>query len=185
RELVFTPRYPFQSGLKYRARYIPTAIDGSPAAVVTEFMIPTSRADPVVRVAAIYPSPDTLPENLLKFYIHFSGPMSRGDAYSHVRLLDDTGQPVAAPFLELGEELWNPDMTRFTLFFDPGRIKHGLVSRQELGPALTAGKIYTLVIDAAWQDEQHRPLVASAKKTFRTAPADTRQPDPVRWQIKS
>jgi hypothetical protein len=45
------------------------------------------------------------------------------------------------------QELWNPEMTRFTLFFEPGRIKQGLVSRQELGPSLTSGRTYTLVID--------------------------------------
>ena len=33
---------------------------------------------------------------------------------------------------------------RFTLFFDPGRIKRGLLSQQELGIALHEGKRYTL-----------------------------------------
>jgi hypothetical protein len=136
-----------------------------------------------VQVTAIYPSADELPENLLKFYIHFSGPMSRGEAYRHVRLLNGSGEPVPWPFLELGEELWNPEMTRFTLFFEPGRIKQGLVPRLEMGPALASGGTYTLVVDEAWPDAAHRPLSQSARKTFRAAPADRRQPDPARWGI--
>ena len=51
------------------------------------------------------------------------------------------------PFLELDEELWSPDGTRFTLIFDPGRIKRGLKPREEVGPVLEAGKSYSLVID--------------------------------------
>ena len=47
-----------------------------------------------------------------------------------------------APFLELDEELWSPDGTRFTLVFDPGRIKRGLKPREEAGPILEAGKSY-------------------------------------------
>jgi hypothetical protein len=184
-ELVFVPRYPFQPGVKYRARFH-LAVDGvSASARQTEFMLPAPPQDPVHRVVAIYPSSDELPENLLRFYIHFSGPMSRGEAYRHVRLLDDAGQTVSAPFLELGEELWNPEMTRFTLFFDPGRIKQGLVPRLEMGPALESGRSYTLIVDKDWEDSQHRALIESAKKVFRAGPADAVQPDPSRWRITS
>ncbi len=49
--------------------------------------------------------------------------MSRGDSYRHIQLRDAKGKAVELPFLELGEELWNPDMTRLTLFIDPGRVK--------------------------------------------------------------
>ena len=181
--LVFTPRYPFQPGLKYRARFDPAVLGAADPPVETEFEIPAPPREPVTRVAAIYPSADVLPENLLKFYIHFSGPMSRGEAYRRIRLLDDAGQPVPAPFLEMDEELWNPEMTRFTLFFEPGRIKQGLVSREEMGPALVSGKTYTLEIDAAWQDGEGRPLVEAGRKTFRAGDADRVQPNPSRWRI--
>ncbi|HEV8292515.1 MAG TPA: hypothetical protein VGP94_11360, partial [Tepidisphaeraceae bacterium] len=184
-ELVFTPRYPFQPGLKYRTRYEPLVLGKAEAPTESEFTIPAPSKEPVARVVAIYPSSDELPENLLKFYIHFSAPMSRGEAYRRVQLLDDAGKLVAWPFLELSEELWNPEMTRFTLFFEPGRVKQGLVPRQELGPALVSGRSYTLVIDGAWRDGENRPLVQSAKKTFRVGPADHTQPDPSRWQINS
>jgi hypothetical protein len=182
-QLVFAPRYPFQPGVNYRARFEPSVLSLTEATIVSEFSIPAPSAERAVRVVAIYPTSDELPENLLKFYIHFSGPMSRGEAYQHIHLLDDKGQPVAGAFLELEEELWNPQMTRFTLFFDPGRMKHGLVSQMQLGPALMAGKTYTLTIDAAWHDSEGRPLVQSVTKTFRATAAERRQPDPSRWRI--
>ena len=93
------------------------------------------------RVAAVYPSRDFLPENLLHFYIHFSAPMSRGEAYQRIKLIDSTGKPVDAPFLELDEELWSPDGTRFTLIFDPGRIKRGLRPREEVGTGAGVGQV--------------------------------------------
>ena len=34
----------------------------------------------------IYPSMNVLPENQLKFYIHFSSAMARGFAYDHISL---------------------------------------------------------------------------------------------------
>jgi hypothetical protein len=182
-ELFFTPRYPLQPGITYRTRIdlAPLNISAGPKELTVS--IPSSSADAITRVVEIYPSSDALPENLLKFYIHFSGAMSLGEAYRHVYLLDEKNQPVAQPFLELDEELWNSTMTRFTLFFDPGRIKHGLVSQMQLGAALQAGHTYQLVIDAEFHDAHGRAMGQAASKTFRALPAERRQPDPARWRI--
>ncbi|MCH7864908.1 MAG: hypothetical protein IIC56_06820, partial [Proteobacteria bacterium] len=98
----------------------------------------------------VYPSADVLPENLLKFYLHFSAPMSRGDSYQHIRLVRQNGSVVDLPFLELDQELWDRRQTRLTLLFDPGRIKRGLKPHEEVGPALKPGRRYTLEIDAHW-----------------------------------
>src|SRR5258706_7971237 len=184
-ELAFSPRYPFQEGLTYRARFDPAVRGWKWSPMEVQLLIPARSKEPVTRVTAIYPSSDVLPENLLKFYIHFSGPMSRGEAYRRVQLLDEAGKPVESPFLELSEELWNGEMTRFTLFFEPGRVKEGLVPRQEMGPALVRGHTYSLTIDGGWLDGENRPLAEAAKKTFRVGPADHAQPDPSRWQINS
>jgi hypothetical protein len=181
--IVFTPKYPLREGLAYRARFDAAAVGGI-GAIESVLKIPAPSAAPVVHVGAVYPSADELPENLLKFYIHFTGPMSRGEAYERVRLLDEDGREVSRPFLELGEELWNQEMTRFTLFFEPGRIKQGLVPRREMGLALTRGKTYTLEVDASWQDDRGRPLVETFRKTFQVAGPDARQPDPARWIIE-
>jgi hypothetical protein len=184
-EIVFTPRYPFVAGMKYRAKFDASVLGKGQGPIETEFAIAAVSQTPVARVAAIYPSGDELPENLLKFYIHFSAPMSRGEAYQRVQLVDQDGKVVREPFLELSEELWNPQMTRFTLFFEPGRVKEGLVPRAEMGPALVKGRSYTLVVDGEWRDGEGRAMVESAKKTFRVVAADHGQPDPSRWLINS
>jgi hypothetical protein len=136
-------------------------------------------------VTAIYPTRATQPENLLRFYIHFSAPMSRGEAYRHIRLLDASGQPINDPFLELEEELWSGDGRRFTLLFDPGRIKRGLKPREELGPVLMAGRSYALVVDPGWLDAEGHPLKAGLRKVFRTGPADATSPDPKTWTVRA
>src|SRR5205823_11683424 len=137
--LRFEPRFPLQRGLRYqvvfRQALLPDANIQKPD-VNAEFMIPKLAAGPPTVVEHVYPSRDKLPENQLKFYLHFSAPMSRGEAYQQIQLLDEKGKVVELPFLELDEELWDPDGKRFTLFFDPGRIKRGLKPREEVGPAL-------------------------------------------------
>jgi hypothetical protein len=62
---------------------------------------------PTTVVSQVYPTAEVLPENLLKFYVHFSAPMSSGHIYDHIRLIgDSTGKEVELPFLEIDEELW-------------------------------------------------------------------------------
>jgi hypothetical protein len=134
-------------------------------------------------VDRVYPSAAVLPENQLKFYIHFSGPMRRGRAYELVHLVDASGREAEAPFLELGEELWDPGGTRFTLFFDPGRIKRGLLPREEVGPPLEAGERYSLVIDSAWLDAGGAPLKEPFRKEFVVRAPDYDPPDPRAWAI--
>ncbi len=101
-----------------------------------------------------------------------------------IQLLDDTDHPVNDPFLELAEELWSHDGTRFTLLFDPGRIKRGLKPRQEVGPVLEAGKAYMLVIDRDWLDAKGNPLRSGFRKSFRAGPPDETSPDPKTWKIE-
>ena len=58
----------------------------------------------------------------------------------HVSLLDDHGKPVVDPFLPVDGELWNADRTRYTVFFDPGRQKRGILPNREMGFSLAAGQ---------------------------------------------
>lgn len=185
--ILFEPRFPLQAGLTYRVEidlsHMPGgSVKSSP--IVLRLSIPEAPAGPVTKIVQVYPTRATLPENQLKFYVQFSGPMRRGEAYRRVRLFDETrGAEVEYPFLELGEELWSPDGTRFTLFFDPGRIKRGLRPREEVGPSLEAGHAYTLTFDAAWQDASGRPLADGVRKRFKVGPPDDTQPDVQRWTV--
>ncbi|KZN61228.1 Ig-like domain-containing protein [Pseudoalteromonas luteoviolacea] len=100
-----------------------------------------------VHVSAVYPTADTLPENLLRFYIYFNHAMRTENTHSHIYLTDEYSRRLDGVFLENRFSLWSPDRTRLTLLFDPGRVKTGLVAHNTLGRALETGKTYNLVID--------------------------------------
>jgi hypothetical protein len=179
RALRFTPRFALTPGTQYRLAY---------RDAVTLVTFPFSMADrpqgAPTSITRIYPTADSLPENQLKFYIHFSAPMGRGEAYRHLHLLGPAGE-VDLPFLELGEELWDKAMRRFTLLFDPGRIKRGLKPREEVGPVLEEGQHYTLVVDRDWPDAQGRPLSAEARKSFHVLPPAGAPLDTATWRFES
>ncbi len=182
--LRFEPRFPLVPGVRYRVVLNPAELpggSGKPLAVVLS--LPRPQRKPTAVVTTVYPSADRLPENLLKFYIHFSAPMSQGGSYRHVKLLDARGKPIDLPFLELDQELWDPSGTRFTLFLDPGRIKRGLKPREEAGPVLEEGKRYTLVIERTWKDADGAPLKESFRKKFHVAAPDDKPPDQKTWKL--
>jgi hypothetical protein len=183
----FEPRFPLEAGLVYRAtlqpQRVPGATNASAKPLSAAFQVPARKPGAATVIARIYPSGSVVPENLLKFYVHFSGPMSRGHIYDHIHLLDETGKAVELPFLEIDEELWNPEMTRLTLFIDPGRIKRGVKPLEDIGPALESGKRYTLLLDKAWEDGAGNSLKESFQKTFQVGPPDREPPDPTRWKI--
>lgn len=184
--LRFEPQFTLEPGVTYRAVFLPGKLPGASGnSVITATFTPPPRdLTPTTVVSQIYPSADVLPENLLKFYIHFSAPMRRGGIYEHIRLLDATGKAVELPFLEIDEELWNQDFTRLTLFIDPGRIKRGVKPLEEIGPSMEAGKSYKLVIDREWRDGNGAPLIANFEKAFRVGPADRQPPDQTQWQVQ-
>ena len=184
----FTPQFPLEPGLTYRAVLRPGNLPGAEANDVSlsaTFILPAEKREPTTTVSAVYPSGSELPENLLKFYLHFSAPMSRGGIYEHIRLENESGQAIELPFLEIDEELWNRDMTRLTLFIDPGRIKRGVQPLEEIGPALEAGKRFKLVIGRAWEDAEGAPLASSFEKTFAVNAPDRTPPDLRNWQIET
>ncbi len=184
----FEPKFPLEPGVTYRASFdpgqLPNARTSGGNFVTSTFRIPAAVAMPTTIVTGIYPSARVLPENLLKFYLTFSAPMSRGHIYDHIHLLNESGQPVELPFLEIDEELWDPEMKRLTLFLDPGRIKRGLRPLEEVGPALENGKQYTLRIAREWRDASGAPLKVGFEKQFAVGAPDREPPDPTLWTIK-
>ncbi len=179
--LSFEPRFPLERGVRYRAEYRAPGV----AAVVARFELPADTAPPTTVVRQVYPSAAVLPENQLKFYVHFSAPMTRGAAYQNIRIRDADAKIIELPFLELDEELWDPRMTRLTLLIDPGRIKRGVKPLEDIGPVFEDGKQYALTIEAAWRDAAGRPLRERFEKKFRVGPADRMPPELSRWKLQA
>ena len=177
--LVFRPQYPLTAGARYRAVF--HAPGGKP--VEATFDGPPRQTVPMTRVDHVYPSADVLPSNDLKLYIYFSAPMSRGEAWEHLHLLDADGKVLPDIFLEFGQELWDAGNRRLTVWFDPGRIKRGLTSNVKLGPPIEEGKRYTLAIDSGWHDARGVALIAGYKKVFQGGPADRAAPDLQKWHV--
>ncbi|MEP7362373.1 MAG: Ig-like domain-containing protein [Acidobacteriota bacterium] len=176
--MQWTPKYPLTEGLTYRA------VLGLKPLLARSFTIPRTEREPT-RLLAIYPTANQLPENMLKMYLHFSAPMSRGEAYRRVRLLDANGAPVELAILEIAQELWDRSGTRLTILFDPGRIKRDLLPNKEVGPPLQAGRAYELAIDAAWPDANGLPLAAPVSKKFTVGPADRHPPEASSWKLST
>ena len=183
--LRFTPRFPLKGGLSYRAEvFLPAANSSSaPARYEKVFTLVAPPRPAAAKVVAAYPSAATLPDNHLRFYLHFSAPMSRGEAYEHLALLKANGEPVLRPFLEIGEELWDNSGKRLTLLLDPGRVKRGLSPREEHGPILETGGKYTLVITKGWRDASGQPLTEDFKKSFSAGPPVEAAIDYEAWKI--
>jgi hypothetical protein len=177
--LTFHPRFGITAGVHYHAVLL---MKGT--RIEATFDGPPISTNALTRVDRVYPSTDVLPSNALRLYIYFSAPMSRGEAWPHIHLIDaDTHRPVEMPFLELDQELWDQNNQRLTVLFDPGRIKRGLVPTTTIGPSVVEGKRYKLVIDREWHDARGVRLVEGFEKPFRGGPSDRVTPDPAKWRV--
>jgi hypothetical protein len=186
--LTFVPLFPFDPGRAYRVAFDPSRLpvhvaDRQPDVVATVVRVPAVATEPSTVVTAVHPAADVWPENLLRLYIEFSAPMGNGSARDFVRILDQAGREVTIPFLAIEADFWNPDHTRFTLFFDPGRVKQDIRPNKELGRPLRAGGKYTLEISTDWRDAQNQPLKASYRRAFRVGPADAKPILMSSWRI--
>lgn len=176
--LQFKPRYRLVSEYEYRATY--RKADGSTASL--DYRVPRLRATEPAVVEQVYPSARVLPENHLKFYIHFSKPMREGRAiFDRIHLESEDGTRVEDPWRRT--ELWTEDARRLTLWIHPGRVKTGVNLREDLGPVLEPNRRYTLVIDADAQDADGQPLGRSFTKEFETTVADRQRPQPDQWEL--
>lgn len=135
---------------------------------------PAPREPP--RVVSVHPSGGVLPANTLRAYVQFSRSMGTRDTARRVQLLDDGGREVPLAFVEIAEGLWDPDRTRLTLLFHPGRVKRGVAPGERLGPPLVDGRAYRLRVDAAMADAQGVPMGAPFEHAFRAGPADRESP---------
>jgi hypothetical protein len=173
--LIFEPLIPFTPGLRYEV-----LLENR---LVGEIDIP--QAVPATSLTGIYPSQDTLPENLLKFYFVFSRPMREGHSLAYISLLNAKGDTLPGTFLNLQPELWNAEKTVLTLWLDPGRIKRDLQPNKSQGAPLTKGNHYTLVVSERWPDELGAGLTQSYTKRFVVGAHDMTSPDIKSWTIET
>lgn len=173
--IVFRPLIPFTYDLEYEIRLSGKTID--------EIVIPFPAGSYPPQVIAIYPVNDTLPENLLKFYISFSKPMREGEAVQHIHLIKNNTDTLSDVFLDLQQELWNSDRTMLTIWLDPGRIKRGLQPNKLLGPPLQRNENYQLEINKDWRGENGLSLAQHYSKIFFTIERDSVSPSTNAWTI--
>ena len=162
--LVFAPYFPFEKEMTYIVRTKNTDTDSNYS--YQSFEVGKKDVVDEAEVINIFPSANELPENLFRFYLYFNTPMRKGQALKHIQLIDASGNIDSHAFMEFKQELWSPDGKRLTLIFDPGRIKRGVSTNMELGPALIEGKQYQLVILGVWQDVYGQELSINTIKEF-------------------
>ncbi len=171
---IFEPLVPFTHGLRYEI-----LLDDK---LFLEMEIPVADVT-APELLAIYPSQDTLPENLLKMYFEFTEPMVEGSSLAHITLLRSDRDTMKGTFLDLQPELWNADGTVLTLWLDPGRIKRDLIPNKELGTPLKTNEKYTLLVNKSWKSKNGASLLKSYTKIFITTKRDDFSPDPSAWKI--
>ncbi|WP_428655729.1 hypothetical protein [Runella sp.] len=171
--VIFEPLIPFTEGLRYEV-FLENRL-------LSEIEIPRPIGSP--ELVGMYPTQDTLPENLLKFYFVFSRPMAEGHSLQYITLLDAKGDTLPNTFLNLQPELWNAERTILTLWLDPGRIKRDLQPNKLLGAPLTEGKHYTLWVSDQWPDEQGATLKKTYTKNFVVTARDITSPKIKDWTL--
>jgi hypothetical protein len=188
----FASQFPFDPGRRYVVVFDPARLPppgkGRPQPwrsrrIEATIGLPAPNRRPATRIVEVYPTAREVPENQLRLYIYFSAPMGRHGGLDHVRLLDETGRATEDPFLPLDVDLWNEDRTRYTLLFDPGRVKRGVLPNEQMGRSLIKGRAYTLVVDESWLDAEGQPLAAPFRRGFLVGPPEERPIDPVKWRL--
>jgi hypothetical protein len=187
--LRFTPAFPLDPGRQYEVRFDPSRVPGSAARSATPLVAmvgrPAAATEPSTVVTQVYPSGDEVPENLLRMYVEFSAPMGRRSGIEHLKLLNGSGVEIPGAVLPLDYEFWSPDHRRFTVFFDPGRVKDGILPNREMGRPLTESGQMTLVVSREWRDEHGLALKDDYRRTYRVTHADTRPIDTAAWKIQA
>ena len=172
--LFFRPVVALQNGNIYQVFKAEKKVDS--------FLV---QAGPVTKpfLQEVYPQQDTLPENLLKFTLVFSEPMSAAPPYEYIHLVNTGHDTLHQAFLKQNPALWNQDQTELTLWLDPGRVKRKLTLNKKLGKPLEAGYTYSLIIDKNWRSASGTALGYAYQKQFVTKSADRKKPDIMNWKV--
>lgn len=134
-------------------------------------------------VLSFSPSAEHIPSNTLRLYIQFSESMGRGQVSDHIALLNEQGEVVENPFLNLGWELWDSEQKVVTLLFDPGRIKRGVGPNTQSGSPLKVGETYQLLVKASMQSAMGAPMNEDKLIKYRVGPPMREPLNLLGWHI--
>ena len=177
----FDPAFNLIAGQQYTVAIHQKDSEASPK--LSEFMIQARAENTTPEVVAIYPSSSALPENTLRFYIHFSTPMTPHLSTDFIKLIDKDGKADTNAFMQFKQELWSKDRKRLTLLMDPGRIKRGVAQNITLGPALSAGNTYSIIVEPGWPSANGAQTAPGFNKTFSVAPGLRTLPNTDLWKV--
>lgn len=180
-KLTFTPAFAFEKSQIYTIRVLYQDDRGGVTQALEEFSIPEVEVLSEPHVVGMYPSGNTIPENTLRFYIHFSTPMQPHVSSRYIKLIDASGQVDDSAFMSFKQELWSEDRKRLTLLMDPGRIKRGVAQNLAIGPVLVQGNVYSIRINDGWPSARGEPLPGIFEKTFTANEALRTLPDTQLW----
>lgn len=149
--------------------------------------------EPEPNVVLVQPSAAVVPANLLRLSIVFGAPID-GPVLSRIALQRADGTLLQEAFLQ--QELWSPDGKILTLLLNPGRVKTGLIAREQWGPILHQGDDVILTLDgrsikrwhvdpvdgngpvsSAWKLASVRPATRQALVVTLDGPIDGREAD--------
>jgi hypothetical protein len=185
----FIPMFPLDPGRRYEVTFDASKVTrpGMPRIPNARGVVslPAGTATPSTVVTAVYPSGDAIPENQLRMYVQFSGPMGQQGGLGHIALLDKAGAEITGAMLALDTELWSGDRTRYTLLFDPGRVKREILPNRAMGRPLRRGQTVSLVVKTDWLDARGVPLKSEFRRQYRVGPPDERPLSTLGWHITS
>lgn len=175
-KLLFRPPVPLTPGQVYEVR--------EAGQKLADFSIPSATFATPPEIIRIYPTQDSIPENLLKIYVQFSQPMQHvGNALEFITVYNTTEGKEESIFLPLETELWNRHHDRLTLWLDPGRIKTGLIPNREQGVPLKKGNAYNITMDKKWKTAAGQELTETYHKQWTVTAPDTLKPDVENWKV--
>ena len=175
--VTFIPVIPFSIGQSYDLR--------CKNEIVSNLVIPIISKSIAPKLLQIYPTTDSVPENLLKMYLKFSKPMQEvTSSLDFITVIDETNGNEVDIFLELENELWNKEHTTLTLWLDPGRIKTDLIPNKEKGLPIVNGMDYTINFSKKWKDAEGLHLEQDIVKKLVVSERNSAMPNPSEWKLE-
>ncbi len=191
--LVFTPKYPPEPGMSYTAIFNASLFSKQvgqnhsafkqPLYQLTRFIEP-EQPYTAGEVLKVYPQADILPQNVLRFYVYFSQPMSFDNPYQYLSIINQNNEVVSDAFVEFREGLWDENRMRLTVFIHPGRIKRGVGPNVKQGPVFQPHQHYQLKVDKTFKDLAGTKLKQDFYKPFTITAPQYQKLDPKSWQFK-